>query len=200
MGALPPGLWHEAQWTANKGEISRVQVSRVEMGSWAEAASQAASVAIRARQRQGPGNLMGCLSHIRPHPGRIQPRGGAGERDIVWIRGRTQLPRANAKRSPELPLLPLREHRLRLKVSLESIMERTKISRRFLEAIENGEYRELPGGVFSINYIRQYAELVGYDAELILEDYRKSVGGMEPAAGRKPQQQEARWVRFFEFG
>lgn len=79
-------------------------------------------------------------------------------------------------------------------------MERTKISRRFLEAIENGEYRELPGGVFSINYIRQYAELVGYDAELILEDYRKSVGGMEPAAGRKPQQQEARWVRFFEFG
>lgn len=87
-----------------------------------------------------------------------------------------------------------------MKISLESIMERTKISRRFLESIENGEYKELPGGVFSVNYIRQYAAMVGYDAETILEDYRRTVERVEPVEGPKPQQQEARWVRFFEFG
>lgn len=88
-----------------------------------------------------------------------------------------------------------------MKVTLESIIARTKISRRFLEAIENGEYSQLPGGVFTVNYIRQYAALVGYDAETILEDYRRAtapeaISEAQPAS----QRSEARWVRFFEFG
>ncbi len=93
--------------------------------------------------------------------------------------------------------LPLREHRLRARVSLEEIMAETKISRRFLEAIENGRYEELPGGVFAINYIRQYAAMTGYDAELILDDYRSRC---EPAPETQPvrRQQPPRWVRFFE--
>jgi len=88
-----------------------------------------------------------------------------------------------------------------MKVTLESIIAQTKISRTFLEAIENGEYKKLPGGVFTINYIRQYAALTGYDAEIILEDYRRSEQpdpGGKPASGR--QRNEPRWVRFFEFG
>lgn len=93
--------------------------------------------------------------------------------------------------------LPLREHRLRARVSLEEIMAETKISRRFLEAIEDGRYGELPGGVFAINYIRQYAAMTGYDAELILEHYRSRC---EPALEAQPvrRQQPPRWVRFFE--
>ncbi|NWF84402.1 MAG: helix-turn-helix domain-containing protein [Bryobacteraceae bacterium] len=90
---------------------------------------------------------------------------------------------------------------MRVKVSLEAIIAQTKISRRFLEAIENGEYGELPGGVFDVSYIRQYAALIGYDAETILEDYRRVSGVVEP--GGPPSQaerNEPRWVRFFEFG
>lgn len=90
---------------------------------------------------------------------------------------------------------------MRVKVSLDSIIAQTKISRRFLEAIENGEYGELPGGVFAVSYIRQYAALIGYDAETILEDYRRVSGLLEPGgAPSRAERNEPRWVRFFEFG
>lgn len=93
--------------------------------------------------------------------------------------------------------LPLREHRLRARVTLEEIMSRTKLSRRFLEAIEEGRYEELPGGVFTVNYIRQYAAAIGYDAELILEHCRQRNREPEerrPAAKAQPP----RWIRFFQ--
>jgi cytoskeletal protein RodZ len=55
--------------------------------------------------------------------------------------------------------------------------------------------------VFAVSYIRQYASLVGYDAELILEDYRRVVDGDgEVDSGTGRSQSEPRWVRFFEFG
>lgn len=76
-------------------------------------------------------------------------------------------------------------------------MTETKISRRFLEAIEEGRYEELPGGVFTVNYIRQYACLTGYDAEVILEHYRSRMEERTPAEA-VPRQQAPRWVRFFE--
>jgi cytoskeletal protein RodZ len=111
------------------------------------------------------------------------------------------LPRIDAQVPLERVGLPLREHRTRVKVTLESIITQTKISRRFLEAIESGEYAQLPGGVFAVSYIRQYASLVGYDAELILEDYRRVVDGDgEVDSGTGRSQSEPRWVRFFEFG
>ena len=67
--------------------------------------------------------------------------------------------------------LPLEQIRRRNGVSLEAIAEYTKISIRFLGAIETGEFEELPGGVFDTNFIRQYAEAIGYDAEPILNEY-----------------------------
>lgn len=76
-------------------------------------------------------------------------------------------------------------------------MAETKISRRFLEAIEDGRYEELPGGVFTVNYIRQYAWMTGYDAEVILEHYRSR---LDEQAAEQPAEQPhtPRWVRFFE--
>jgi hypothetical protein len=47
-----------------------------------------------------------------------------------------------------------RTHRIRSGVSLELICERTKISRHFLEAIEERAYQRLPGGIFDISYIQ----------------------------------------------
>jgi cytoskeletal protein RodZ len=58
-------------------------------------------------------------------------------------------------------------------VTLDQVIERTKISRRFLEAIEAGRYDELPGGVFSRSYLKQYAEAVGLETRLLLEHYEK---------------------------
>jgi hypothetical protein len=45
-------------------------------------------------------------------------------------------------------------------ITLEQIANSTKISIRYLRAIEEGRLAVLPGGVYSANYLRQYAEAI----------------------------------------
>ena len=47
-------------------------------------------------------------------------------------------------------------------LSLDAIAERTKISLRFLRAIEDEEFDKLPGGIFTTSYLRQYAAAVWF--------------------------------------
>ena len=53
-------------------------------------------------------------------------------------------------------------------VSLEQISQTTKIRSYWLQAIEEGRWSELPGGVYRRNYIRQYAQEAGIDAQVLL--------------------------------
>jgi cytoskeletal protein RodZ len=55
--------------------------------------------------------------------------------------------------------------------SLEAIAAATKISLRFLKAIEAEEFEQLPGGIFNTSYLRQYAAHIGYDAGDLLAHY-----------------------------
>ena len=66
-------------------------------------------------------------------------------------------------------------------ISLQQIAESTKISVRSLEAIERGEFRKLPGGIYNTSYIRQYARAIDYDESAILAVYHRE---MTPAGGR----------------
>ena len=68
--------------------------------------------------------------------------------------------------------LRLEAHRRRAGVPLETIADKTKISSRFLRAIECEEFDKLPGGIFDTNYIRQYANAIGYPEQQILERYQ----------------------------
>ena len=43
-------------------------------------------------------------------------------------------------------------------VTLEQIAASTKIGLRYLRAIEDGDLGKLPGGVYTSNYLRQYAD------------------------------------------
>ena len=72
--------------------------------------------------------------------------------------------------------LELGEFRQNRGLSLESIAETTKISTRFLRAIEDGEYSILPGGIFNTSYLRQYAAAVGYEEDVLLDHYRTFTG------------------------
>jgi cytoskeletal protein RodZ len=67
--------------------------------------------------------------------------------------------------------LKLEQVRRNRGVSLEQIAESTKISTRFLRAIECEEFDKLPGGVFNTNYIRQYASAIGHPADAVLAQY-----------------------------
>ena len=65
-------------------------------------------------------------------------------------------------------------------VSLARIAEETRISTRFLEAIENEEFHLLPGGIFNRGFIRTYAERVGLDPEAALSEYEQLIKTQEP--------------------
>lgn len=69
-------------------------------------------------------------------------------------------------------------------ITLQQIAEATKISVRSLEAIELGDFRKLPGGIYTTSYIRQYARAIDYDADAILEFYRAQLTG-DAGAPRK---------------
>ena len=78
--------------------------------------------------------------------------------------------------SRRIQLLPedLIEWRKAKGISLLQIIETTKISRRYLEAIERGDFRKLPGGIYTESYIRQYA-LAMDDTDNVLLDYYYNV-------------------------
>ena len=78
----------------------------------------------------------------------------------------------------------LRRERQRRNIDLPEIAGKLKISTRFLEAIEHDDFGKLPGGVFTKSFVRQYADLLGLDADeiLLLQDipYRGSLPAMPP--------------------
>lgn len=76
-------------------------------------------------------------------------------------------------------------------------MEQTKLSRRFLQAIEDGDYGELPGGIFTTSYLRQYAVATGYDVNRLLGHYHEAMGLPSPLPESPPQELRPGWLRIF---
>jgi cytoskeletal protein RodZ len=72
-------------------------------------------------------------------------------------------------------------------ISLQQIATSTKISVRCLEAIEYGDFRKLPGGIYNTSYIRQYARAIEYDECELLAFYQRAtaVEAARPATGGK---------------
>jgi len=66
----------------------------------------------------------------------------------------------------------LRREREMRGVSLEEIASATKISLRFLEAIEREDFRKLPGGIFGRSFIRTYAKYLGLDEERVMAEFQ----------------------------
>src|SRR5580693_5693983 len=58
-------------------------------------------------------------------------------------------------------------------ISLVQIAAETRISTRFLSAIENEEFNLLPGGIFNRGFVRAYAEKVGIDPDQAVADYER---------------------------
>jgi cytoskeleton protein RodZ len=63
-----------------------------------------------------------------------------------------------------------RERELR-EISLREISEATKISLRYLDALERNDFRHLPGGVFNKGFVRAYAQYIGVDPESMVNAY-----------------------------
>ena len=80
-------------------------------------------------------------------------------------------------------------------ISLDQIANQTRISTRFLAAIENEEFQLLPGGIFSRGFVRSFAEAVGIDPAQAVADYERlssvpQPGIDPPAAAAVPPKTE----------
>jgi cytoskeleton protein RodZ len=86
-------------------------------------------------------------------------------------------------------------------VTLDEISAATRIATRFLKAIENEQWDQLPGGVFNRGFVRAVAHYLGLDEENIVAEYALAVGdrpsvpvwtGSPPAVA--PQQPWLAWI------
>ena len=62
---------------------------------------------------------------------------------------------------------------MRQGLDIADVEERTKIRAKYLRALENEEWDLLPGPTFVKTFLRTYAEYLGLDARLLVEEYRQ---------------------------
>jgi cytoskeleton protein RodZ len=67
----------------------------------------------------------------------------------------------------------LREARMRRRVDMTEVETATKIRGKYLRALENEEWDLLPGPTFVKTFLRTYAEYLGLDSRLLVEEYRQ---------------------------
>ena len=65
----------------------------------------------------------------------------------------------------------LKKEREQRGVTLDDIALSTKIGKRFLQALEDEHFEQLPGGIFSRGFVRAYARHLGIDEEQAIADY-----------------------------
>jgi cytoskeleton protein RodZ len=66
----------------------------------------------------------------------------------------------------------LRETRIRDKIDITAVEQGTKIRAKYLRALENEEWNVLPGPAYAKSFLRTYAEFLGLDAHMLVEEYR----------------------------
>ncbi len=74
----------------------------------------------------------------------------------------------------------LREARTRRSLSLQEAEEATKIRCRYLLAIENEDWEQLPGDTYARAFIRTYGGFLGLDGERLAEEQRQLRGSVRP--------------------
>ena len=89
----------------------------------------------------------------------------------------------------------LRRRREELGLSLDDVQARTKIRKKYLRALEEGQWEVMPGEVYLKGFLRAYAECVGLDARAILKEYEERAEASTPANEVVPPSRPARFAR-----
>jgi cytoskeleton protein RodZ len=89
-----------------------------------------------------------------------------------------------------------RERELR-EVSMDELTKATRISTRFVEALENEDWAKLPGGIFGHGFVRTIARYLGLDEEALLGEYDLARAEHSAPALSKPEERipaPPRWL------
>jgi len=82
-------------------------------------------------------------------------------------------------------------------IDLARVERDTKIRTRYLSALETGDYRELPGAVYTKGFLRNYGVYLGLDPEYLIDLYRLERDGAatEPPSPAPPRPLKVRRAR-----
>jgi cytoskeleton protein RodZ len=88
------------------------------------------------------------------------------------------------KRESRLPSFgqKLKLEREKRKITLEQISVSTKIGIRMLQALEEDNFNQLPGGIFNKGFVRAYSRFVGLDEDQTIADYLQASGDALPVS------------------
>ena len=73
----------------------------------------------------------------------------------------------------------LRASRLRVGEELRDVAEILRIRYPYLEAIEDGNYQDLPGIAYAVGFVRAYADHLGLDSEEVVRRFKAETENME---------------------
>jgi cytoskeleton protein RodZ len=82
----------------------------------------------------------------------------------------------------------LRREREMRGITLDEIAAATKIGARSLKALEEEDFKKLPGGIFNKGFVRAYAKFLGISEEQAVGDYLAACGEPEDVAEIDPAQ------------
>jgi|CXWL01.1.fsa_nt_gi cytoskeletal protein RodZ len=88
----------------------------------------------------------------------------------------------------------LRRQRELREITLREIADSSKISLRYLEALEGDRFDVLPASVFARGFLREYAKYVGLNADEVVNHYLYAQQSLEPEApapGKAPPRRAA---------
>src|SRR5580698_10627669 len=82
-------------------------------------------------------------------------------------------------------------------VTLEEISAATRIATRFLQAIENEQWEQLPGGVFNRGFVRAVARYLGLDEDSLVAEYALQTKGRPDhgVVADPPDEPQRKWAR-----
>lgn len=80
----------------------------------------------------------------------------------------------------------LRQARVRRGIELAQVAAATQIRVRYLQALEDERFELIPGGVYAKGFLRAYADYLGLDSRLFVDEYnaRFAAEEAEPAPGQ----------------
>ncbi|MEP3112132.1 RodZ domain-containing protein [Nisaea sp.] len=92
-------------------------------------------------------------------------------------------PKATSSRAAELLLSTeagggsavgamLRQHRVERDFTVQDIAQQLRIQRSYLQALEEGDFDNLPGLTYAIGYVRSYAKLLDLDPDTLIADFK----------------------------
>jgi cytoskeleton protein RodZ len=86
----------------------------------------------------------------------------------------------------------LREARLRARIDITEVEQATKIRTKYLRAMEDEEWGLLPGPTFVKSFLRTYADYLGLDSRMLVEEWKRRYEGPSEAEAAPPRSRPSR--------